>query len=157
MEKFIQTHAHSVFSVMDAVNTPEQLIDKAVEKGHAAMCLTDHGAYGGLVRFQNYALSKGVKPIIGVEGYVVKDLVKEDEKGKRIREKNNHIILHAMNKEGWENLLYLNYISEHDADHFYYKPRFSFKELFEHSKGLYVGTACIASPFSNLLKLNRQE
>src|SRR5574344_1204760 len=155
MEKFIQTHMHSNFSIGDAINSPEQLIDKAVEKGHEAACLTDHGSLGGLLRFQKYALEKGVKPILGVEGYVVDALKKEDSKGKRIREKNNHIILHAMNRDGWKNLLYLNYLSCSDDEHFYYKPRFSFKELFEHSSGLCVGTACIASPFANLLKFNR--
>ena len=157
MEKFVQLHLHSSFSIMDAVDPPEVLVDRAFEKGHSAIAITDHGNLSGTLRLQRYAISKGIKPILGMEGYVVKDLKREDEKEKRIRDKNNHIILHAMNEQGWKNILYLNYISNLDDTHFYYKPRFSFKELFEHSEGINVGSACIASPFANLLKLKKED
>ena len=149
---FIQTHLHSNYSIFDGLGKVEEYIDKAKEYGHQAICLTDHGNYNGIYEFQNYALKNDIKPILGCEIYCVDTLQRADEKGKRIRDKNNHIILHAMNKEGWKNMLRMNYLSNQDEEHFYYKPRNSFKELFKYSEGICLGTACLASPFSNLLK-----
>lgn len=152
MENFVQLHCHSCFSVYDAISTPEQLVDKAVEHGHSALALTDHGVMGGLYRLQKAALSKGIKPLLGMEGYVVNDLISMNEQGKkRIRTPNNHIILIAKNETGWKNLLRLNYLSNSDDDHFYYKPRFTFDELFEHKEGLICSTACLAAPMARLL------
>ena len=149
---FVQTHLHSNFSIFDGISRIEDYINKAKEYNHSAICLTDHGNYSGTYEFQEYALKNGIKPILGCEIYCVDTLQRTDEKGKRIREKNNHIVLHVMNKDGWKNALRLNYLSNQDEEHFYYKPRNSFRELFEHSEGICLGTACLASPFSNLLK-----
>ena len=155
-ENFVHTHIHTVYSAYDAVNTPEQMVEQAVKHGHKAMAITDHGVMGGTYNFQQACLKNGIKPLLGMEGYVVDKLVNEDEKGKRIRLKNNHIILIAKNYDGWKSLLKLNYLSNSDDDHFYYKPRFSFKELFENKKGLIVSSACLASGFANLLKQGKE-
>lgn len=157
MENFAHLHLHSVYSAMDAISTPEQLIQEAVNHGHFAMALTDHGVMGGVFQMQQEALKNGIKPLIGMEGYVVKDLVNLNDKGKRVRDKNNHIVLLAKNKDGYNSLLKLNYLSNSDDNHFYYKPRFTFKELFENKNGLVISSACIASGFANLLKRGRVE
>ena len=157
MENYVNLHNHSIYSALDAVCTPEQLIDKAVEYGHKAIAITEHGNFNSIPRFQKYALEKGIKPILGMEGYIVETLQRFDEKGKRIRDKNNHVVLHAMNEIGWKNLMKLNYLSNSDEEHFYYKPRNSFKELFEHSEGIMLGTACLASVFANYLKRDEIE
>lgn len=152
MENYVNLHNHSIYSTLDAVCTPEQLIDKAIEYGHSAIAITEHGNFNSIPRFQKYALEKGIKPILGMEGYLVDYLQRNDEKGKRIRDKNNHVVLHAMDEKGWKNLMKLNYLSNSDEEHFYYKPRNSFTELFEYSEGIMLGTACLASSFANLLK-----
>ena len=157
MENFVHVHVHSIYSTYDGISTPEQMVEQAEKHGHKAMALTDHGVMGGLYRFQQACLNKNIKPLLGMEGYVVNNTVDTDEKGKRIRPKNNHIILIAKNEEGWKSLLKLNYLSNLDDEHFYYKPRFTFKELFENKNGLIVSSACLASGFSNLLKLGKEE
>lgn len=157
MENYVNLHNHSIYSALDAVCTPEQLIDKAIEYGHKAIAITEHGNFNSIPRFQRYALEKGIKPILGMEGYIVETLQRLDEKGKRIRDKNNHVILHAMNETGWKNLMKLNYLSNSDEEHFYYKPRNSFNELFEHNEGIMLGTACLASVFANYLKRGELE
>ena len=149
---FIQTHLHTNYSIFDGLGRIEDYINKAKEYGHKAICLTDHGNYSGVYEFQTCALANDIKPILGCEIYALNILQRSDEKGKRIRDKNCHIVLHAMNKEGWKNMLRLNYLSNKDEEHFYYKPRNSFKELFKYSEGICLGTACLASPFANLLK-----
>ena len=157
MEKFVHTHIHTVYSTYDAVNTPEQMVEQAVKHNHQAVAITDHGVMGGTYSFQQACIKNGIKPLLGMEGYVVSKLVDEDDKGKRVRLKNNHLILIAKNEDGWKSLLKLNYLSNSDDEHFYYKPRFTFKELFKNKKGLIVSSACLASPFANLLKLGKEK
>lgn len=151
-------HCHTVMSTYDGVSTCQELVDQAVLKGHKSLAITNHGlsAMGDLYAFQQYAKQKGIKPILGNEAYVVDELEKM-EGNKRVRTKNNHIILLASNKKGWENLCHLSYISNLDEKHFYYKPRITFKELFKYKEGLVVGSACLASPFSNLIKRGKEE
>lgn len=157
MEKFVHTHIHTVYSTYDAVNTPEQMVEQAVKHNHQAVAITDHGVMGGTYSFQQACIKNGIKPLLGMEGYAVSKLVDEDDKGKRVRLKNNHLILIAKNEDGWKSLLKLNYLSNSDDEHFYYKPRFTFKELFENKKGLIVSSACLASPFANFLKLGKEK
>ena len=142
-------HVHSNYSRYDGVSTVQELVDQAIAHGHKSLAVTNHGldSMGDLFRFQQYALSKGVKPILGNESYLVEELVTMDGK-KRKRTKNTHIILLASNETGWKNLCKLSYIANSDDVHFYYKPRITLNELFEHAAGLVVGTACLASIFS---------
>lgn len=150
-------HVHSKNgSLYDGISDVTELVDQAVNHGDKSIALTDHGMMNALFKFQQYAKSKNIKPILGMEAYIVDELVTMSGK-KRTRMKNNHIILLASNKKGWENLCHLNYISNSDEEHFYYKPRISFDELFRYKEGLVVGSACLASPFSNLIKFGREQ
>lgn len=157
MENYVPIHCHSTFSQYDGISTPEEMVEQAVKHGHKACAITDHGTMAGTYLFQQAALKAGVKPLLGMEGYVVDRLVDEDERGKRVRMKNNHVVLIAKNADGWKSLMRLNYLSNSDDDHFYYKPRFTFRELFENRKGLIVSSACLASGFANLLRLGRED
>lgn len=158
MENFVHLHLHSRYSSYDGVSSCQQLVDQAVGHGHQAMALTNHGlgSMGDLLTFQQYAKSKGVKPVLGNEAYLVEELVATDGK-KRKRTKNTHIILLAKNETGWKNLCHLSYIANIDEDHFYYKPRNTFEELFRYKEGLICGTACLASIFSTYLLAGNPE
>jgi DNA polymerase-3 subunit alpha len=149
-EQFINLHTHSIYSVYDGLNTPEDLVKKAVEFNQPGVALTDHGMAGGWVRLNNACKKNGLKPIFGIENYCVDKLEEYNELGKRIRKKNNHVILLIKNNEGYKNLLRLNYEANQEKS-FYYKPRNSFEELFKFSEGLIVSTACASSGFANLL------
>jgi len=145
---FSHLHIHNhIGSRLDAIASPEGYIKKAVELNHPYLAITDHGRLNGIYEHYMKCIEYGIKPIIGIEMYVYDDLIVE-EKGKRKRTKTWHIILLVKNKEGYKNLLYLNYLSMKDSEHFYYVPRITTKELFEHSEGLIVGTACMANPFA---------
>ena len=153
----VHLHVHSKNgSFYDGVSDVTELVDQAVNNGHKALALTDHGMMSGLFKFQQYAISKGVKPILGMEGYLVEELVTMEGK-KRKRTHYNHIILLASNETGWKNLCHLNYISNIDEDHFYYKPRNTFEELFQYKEGIIVGSACLASVFSQCVLDGNEE
>lgn len=155
MENFVQLHIHnSMGSLLDGIASPEDYAKKAVEYGHKALAVTDHGRLIALYNHQQSCIKHGIKPIFGLEAYITDQLVYEED-GKRKRTPANHIILLAKNEKGYKNLLKLNYLSNKDTDHFYYFPRITEQELFENGEGLIVGTACLASKFSMLIRENR--
>lgn len=152
-------HVHTVYSRYDGVSTCQEMVDQAVANGHKSLAITNHGldSMGDLFQFQQYAKSKGVKPILGCESYLVDELVTMEGR-KRKRTHYNHIILLASSEIGWKNLCHLSYIANIDEDHYYYKPRTTFEELFQYKEGLVVGSACLASVFSqNVLAGNEEK
>lgn len=150
-------HVHSRGSIYDGVSDVTELVDRAAELNQKAIAITDHGVMSELFKFQQYAKTKDIKPILGIEGYLVDELMTVENK-KRKRGHYNHIILLAANETGWKNLCHLNYIANVDEEHFYYKPRNTFEELFQYKEGIVVGSACLASVFSqNVLNNNLEK
>ena len=156
-DKYVPLHLHSIYSIYDGLGTVQEYAQKAAKYGHRAMALTDHGRMGGIVEHRNACLKNGIKPIVGIEAYATNKLVVNDDKGKRKRTKNNHVILLAKNEKGYKNILRLNYLSNKDEEHYYYNPRISFEELFTYSEGIVCGSACLASSFANLLKYEKEK
>jgi DNA polymerase-3 subunit alpha len=82
----------------------------AKKNGMHAVALTDHGVMYGIAEFYHKAESEGIKPIIGMEAYIVRegsrfDRGKQEETNGRKKSKHyNHLILLAKNKEGYKNL-----------------------------------------------------
>ena len=145
MSDFVHLHNHSYFSLLDGLASPDDLIDCAVEMGYKSLALTDHGSCAGLFQFQKHAEEKGIKPILGMEGYICNDYrLKEKETAG----KNYHLVVLAKNKIGYQNLIYLSSLAYIDG--FYYKPRFSFDVLEKHHEGLIISSACANGeiPFS---------
>lgn len=152
---FAQLHCHhSAGSMLDSVVSSEELAKRANELGHKYLSVTDHGRCSAWYDHQIACNKYGIKPIFGIEQYVVPDdgLVVMNDKGKRTRSKNNHLILLAKNQTGMRNISHLLYISMSDPDHFYYNNHNTFSEIFKYSEGVVCGTACMASPFANALK-----
>ena len=64
---YIELHAHSYFSLLDGVPTPEALVAQAAEWDMPALALSDHNGLYGLPRFWQAAQQAGLKAIIGCE------------------------------------------------------------------------------------------
>jgi len=64
---YIELHAHSAFSFLDGVSTPEELADAGAAAGYTAMALTDHDSLCGSLAFAYAARDAGVRPITGCE------------------------------------------------------------------------------------------
>lgn len=75
MREICNLHQHSSFSFNDGVCTPEEIVDAARERGLRSIALTDHGHMHGTARFHLAAKRAGVKGILGMEAYVIDDLV----------------------------------------------------------------------------------
>ena len=143
---YAPVHLHTHYSLFDGIGTPEEYINRAVSLGMPAVAITDHGTLSGHREFYRIAKEKGVKPILGLEGYMCADISDRRDKSERQGQQDlvyNHIILLAKNQKGLENL---NKISELAwTDGFFKKPRFDFKILEKHKEGIIVSSACPSS------------
>jgi len=158
---FCHLHLHThIGSQLDGVGDPEQYAKLAKEMGHPAIAVTDHGKMNAFFKHQEACLKHGIKPIFGVEAYVEFELERTEKKAgkvKRIRNENMHLILLAKNEVGYKNLLKLNYLSNADEQHFYYRNHILIKEIFEHKEGLIIGSGCGNSPFNKLFRKGEEE
>jgi error-prone DNA polymerase len=66
-EQYIELHAASAFSFLQAASQPESLIERAVEFEMGAMALLDHNGLYGAARFHTSAQRNGVRAHIGAE------------------------------------------------------------------------------------------
>jgi DNA polymerase-3 subunit alpha len=152
---YVGLHVHTHYSLFDGVATPEEYVDRAVELGMPAIAITDHGTLSGHRELHRIAKAKGIKPILGLEGYMCADISDTRDKSEREGQQDlvyNHIILLAKNQIGLENL---NKISELSwTDGFFKKPRFDFSILEKYKEGIIVSSAC---PSSVLVKALEEE
>lgn len=157
---FAQLHCHHASgSMLDSVVTSEELAKRASELGHKSLSVTDHGRLSAWFDHQAACRKYGLNPVFGLEQYVIPDdeLITLNDKGKRVRCRNNHLILLAKNMEGMNNIRHLHYISMAAENHFYYNNHSTFSEIFQYKDGVICGTACMMSPFSNALKDGKPE
>ena len=145
MSDFVHLHNHSDYSLLDAAQTVETMCNRVADLGMDSIAITEHGNLFSMIPFYKAALKAGIKPIIGCEMYVAvnnhtdRQLVTLDS-GKR---KNYyHLVLLAMNQQGYKNLLALTSIGYLNG--FYYRPRIDKNLLEEFNEGLIATSACLA-------------
>ena len=146
-------HVHTHYSLFDGVATPEEYVDRAVELGMPALAITDHGTLSGHRELYRIAKAKGVKPILGVEGYFCVDRFDKRPKAERTEPTDlvyNHIILLAKNQVGLENLNKINEIAWTEG--YFNKPRFDFEVLEKYSKGIIVLSGCLSGIIAKALE-----
>ena len=150
---YVGLHVHSHFSLFDGIATPEEYVDRAVELGMPALALTDHGSLSGHREFYRIAREKGIKPILGVEGYITENRFDQRDKDKReglLDLVYNHILILAKNKVGLENLNKLNEIAWTEG--YYKKPRIDYEVLEKYSEGLVVGSGCLSGALAKAIE-----
>jgi len=133
----VHLHLHTGYSALDAISKPKDVVRRAIEYGHPAIALTDHGTIAGVPEFYNECVKQKIKPILGCEFYMMPDCAKAREEKDR---KNFHLILLAMNMDGWLNIMKL---TTKGNEKFYYAPRIDYDDLREHSNGIICLTACL--------------
>jgi DNA polymerase-3 subunit alpha len=150
---FIHLHNHTHYSLQDAACTVESLVYAAKKYDMKSVALTDHGVMYGAAEFYKKCTKAGIKPIIGMEAYIVTDGSCEvkgsgddsseksfGETTKKKKRHYNHLILLAKNKQGYKNLSKLSTLGHTKG--FYYKPRIDLDLLREYKEGLVCTSAC---------------
>jgi error-prone DNA polymerase len=64
---YAELHAHSTYSFLDGVSSPEELIEEAERLGLSALAITDHDGFYGASRFAEAAESRQVRTVYGAE------------------------------------------------------------------------------------------
>jgi DNA polymerase-3 subunit alpha len=152
---YVGLHVHTHYSLFDGIATPEEYVDRAVELGMPAIAITDHGTLSGHRELHRIAKAKGIKPILGVEGYMCSDRFDTRDKSERDGDLDlvyNHIVLLAKNQIGLENLNKINEIAWTEG--YFKKPRFDFEILEKYSEGIIVTSACPSSVLVKALENN---
>jgi len=152
---YVGLHVHTHYSLFDGIATPEEYVDRAVDLGMTAIAITDHGTLSGHRELHRIAKAKGIKPILGVEGYMCADRFDTRDKSERNGDLDlvyNHIVLLAKNQIGLENLNKINEIAWTEG--YFKKPRFDFEVLEKYSKGIIVTSACPSSVLVKALENN---
>lgn len=118
-----------------------------------SLAITDHGSLSGHREFYRIAKEKGIKPILGIEGYITSD--RKDQRAPDVRDGlldlvYNHIIVLAKNRAGLENLNKLNEIAWTEG--FFKKPRFDYEVLEKYSEGLIVLSGCLSGALAKAIE-----
>jgi DNA polymerase III subunit alpha len=141
---FTHLHVHSEYSLLDGQSRIQRLIAATKAGGMHALALTDHGGMYGSIEFYKACKAAGIKPILGVEGYLAPSI--EEKTG---RYEYNHLLLLARNQTGYHNLLKLTSIAHTRGYH--YRPRVDKRVLAEHAEGLLVTSGCLSGEIPELL------
>jgi DNA polymerase-3 subunit alpha len=136
--KFVHLHVHTEYSLLDGLSRITQLISSVKEKEIDALAITDHGAMYGAIEFYKKAQKEGIKPIIGMEGYMTD--VPMRERPERAKTQNYHIILLAKNREGYKNLMKITSLAHIEG--YYYRPRVDHETLAKYARGIICTSAC---------------
>lgn len=138
MSKFVHLHVHTEYSLLDGLSQIPKLLTHVKENNMNSVAITDHGNMYGEIEFYKEAQKQGVKPILGMEGYITpNDLTDRPARG---QVKNYHILLLAKDLEGYKNLMKLSSMAHLEG--YYYRPRMDRKILEKYSKGIICSSAC---------------
>jgi error-prone DNA polymerase len=129
---YIELHCHSAFSFLDGTTQPEELVAAALERGHAALALTDHDTLSGSMEFAQAAKAAGLRAIHGAE-ITVAD--------------GRHLTLLVRDAGGWSNLCRLltrahAHTRDHPSRRILGTPEVALDDLEAHAGGLVCLSGC---------------
>jgi DNA polymerase-3 subunit alpha len=153
MSDFVHLHVHTEYSLLDGLSHIDQLLQRCQKHKMKAVAITDHGAMYGVIKFYNQAKASGIKPIIGIEGYLT--TVDRREKSPGVQKQTYHQLLLAKNETGYKNLMKLSTIAHLEG--YYYRPRFDFPTLEKYHQGLIATSSCLQGIIPQLIKQNQEK
>src|SRR5215218_4359481 len=149
----VHLHAHSEYSLLDGACKIDAMAARAAELDQPALGLTDHGVMNGAVDLYKACKKHGIKPIAGLEAYLVEDrhAIKEQAKYER-----NHLTLLAETNTGFSNLVKLTsagFLEGFSRG----KANVDLDLLSQHAEGVIVLTGCLQSRFCRRLIEERED
>ncbi|HKF45585.1 MAG TPA: DNA polymerase III subunit alpha [Thermoanaerobaculia bacterium] len=149
---FVHLHLHSQYSLLDGANRLPELCKRIGELGMSSVAVTDHGNMFGALGFYNEAVTRGIRPIVGVEAYISpgdrsdRQLQAASESGEGYA---YHLTILAATQTGYKNLVRL--VSEAYLTGFYHRPRMDKALLRQHAEGLIGLSGCLKGEVAGAL------
>ncbi|MCX7610288.1 MAG: DNA polymerase III subunit alpha [Ignavibacterium sp.] len=157
--EFYHLHGHTIYSKLDALLKPDELMKACKEFGMDIVAVTDHGRVNGWYQITKSAEKYGIKVILGCEIYLTKD--KNIKSLKDIKElaqqdptyRDTHMVLLPYTEEG---LVNLQHIVSHASIYGgmnkvgTYYPRIDLQTIKQNNwgRGIIASTSCISSAVS---------
>ncbi len=144
---FVHLRWHSTYSLLEAIGSIPQVLEKTEKLWMNAICLTEYYFFSGMVEFYQKATKNKIKPIIWIElGFLsdVNYILQQRYIG--------NIVLIAQNKEWYYNLMKI--ITESNKHKKNDKPCIDFEILKKHKKWLYILIGGEKSVFWQMLLQN---
>ncbi len=150
---FCHLHTHTQYSLLDGASRIGDIIKRARKNNQPALAITDHGNMFGAIEFykacketKKLAEKDGlpaVKPIIGMEAYVVPNGESRTKREKIDGDIDHHLLLWASTTEGYKNLMKLSTYAYKEG--YYYHPRVDRELLAQYGKGIIASSGCVGS------------
>lgn len=156
MNSFVHLHNHSEYSLLDGYGHVSDMVQRAADLGQPAMALTDHGNLYAAIDFFKAAKARGVKPIIGMEGYVAfgSRFDRSPNEGAR-GGSQPHLTMLSESDTGYQNLMELS--TKAFIEGYYYRPRVDRELLATHNEGLIVLSGCLSGELARAILRNEDD
>jgi DNA polymerase-3 subunit alpha len=128
-----------MYSYLDAISTPRELIMRAKELNMDSISVNDHASINALPDMLKYGKEFGIKSIIGVEYYVV---FRDDLNINTKNESRYHLNVMARNWNGVKKLFEKLTLANTQK---YYRPRLYFDQILDFGDDVILSTACAIS------------
>lgn len=141
---FVHLHTHSDHSLLDGVSRIGNIVKIAADDGQTAIALTDHNHPTGIVKLFSECKKNGIKPIPGLEAYVVDDYGSSDVR--------YHQVLLAYNNVGYRNLMR---IYEESTRHTYSRYNvITYEDMKPFTEGIIATSSCLSGKLLSMLMRN---
>ncbi|MEP6870886.1 MAG: DNA polymerase III subunit alpha, partial [Anaerolineaceae bacterium] len=144
---YVELHAHSCWSLREGASSSDEMVDRAVRLGYAAMAITDHDNLYGAMEYAKAAHERGLRPITGCELTVASHDGTFPE--------TYHLTVLAETVDGYRNLCRL--LSRAYRTYGKDEPRVERDWLFELNDGLIVLSGCRRGEISQLLEAGQKQ
>lgn len=138
---FVHLHYHTMYSPLDGMGRPEEIMSKCKELGQPAVAITDHGSTSGLYDCIKAGEKYSIKVILGTEFYV------------NIDGHIGHLVILAKNNDGLKNIFKLQEYAY--VEGFYMKPLIDMEILENYSDNLICSSACLANVIPQCIMNNK--
>ncbi|WP_226344740.1 DNA polymerase III subunit alpha [Agilicoccus flavus] len=164
-DSFVHLHCHTEYSMLDGAARIDDLFESAAQMGMPAVATTDHGFIFGAYEFWKKSTTYGVKPIVGIEGYVTPGTHRTDKTRVKFGDGGRddvsgsgaytHMTLLAQDNVGMHNLFRMCSLASLEG--YYFKPRMDRELLETYGKGLIATTGCPSGEVQTRLRLGQYE
>jgi DNA polymerase-3 subunit alpha len=146
---FVHLHTHTEYSMLDGASRVGDLFEAAAAAGMPACAITDHGVMYGALDFYRSGTKAGVKPILGMEGYLFGGDRRSKPAQKENTENTYHLTLLAADNTGYQNLVKIS--SRAWLEGFHYQPRADWEILAGHADGIICLSGCLSAEIPKLI------